>query len=231
MTNNNNHDNDNNSSNNNNKSESNSNNNINNGNHKHGINNNNKPHGHIFVISAPSGAGKSSLVDALIKKDPNIQLSISHTTRKMRPNEIDGVNYFFINQAQFKQMIDENQFIEYAEVYGNYYGTNIKTIQQFLDNGRDIILEIDHQGAMQIKNIFPDAVLIFIAPPSLATLEHRLRQRNTDDESIIQKRIVCANDDMSHQHKFDYVVINDNFNDAVDQLYSIILLNHVKVIT
>jgi guanylate kinase len=191
-------------------------------------NTNNKTQGNIFVISAPSGAGKSSLVNALLKQDPSIQLSISHTTRKIRPDEVNDVNYFFISKTEFEQMILAQEFLEYANVYGNYYGTSVKKIQEFLKNGQDIILEIDYQGAMQIKKIFPNAILIFIAPPNLTELEHRLRKRNTDDEDTIQKRIACASDDMSHQHEFDYIIINNNFNTALDEMCSIILLNRGK---
>ena len=180
--------------------------------------------GHVFVISAPSGAGKSSLVSALCKKDDTIKLSISHTTRKMRHNEINGVNYFFISEPEFKNMIDNKDFLEYAKVYDNYYGTSIEKIKEFLENGQDTILEIDYQGAIQVKNIFPDAILIFIAPPSLNELENRLRNRNTDHEEVIKKRMSLATIDLSYQHKFDHIIINDNFHTALDELYSIIML-------
>lgn len=198
--------------------------------HDNNANDNTKTTGNIYVISAPSGAGKSSLVAALCKKDSSVQLSISHTTRKIRPGEIEGINYFFISVSKFKEMLANGEFLEYANVYGNYYGTNINTIKNFLNSGRDIILEIDYQGAMQIRHIFPNAKLIFITPPSLAELENRLRARNTDDEDTIQKRINSATEDMMHQDKFDHIIINNNFNTALDELYSIIMANREKTL-
>lgn len=178
--------------------------------------------GNIFVISAPSGAGKSSLIKELCKLDKRFKLSISHTTRKIRSGEIDGVDYYFISKDDFDKMLNNKEFIEYANVYGNYYGTNIHTINQFIANGDDIILEIDYQGAEQIKNVFNQAILIYIMPPNLEELENRLRSRNTDSEEVILKRLQLAENDMSHAHKFDHIVINDKFEDALTQLYSII---------
>ena len=179
----------------------------------------------VFVISAPSGAGKSSLVKELCKLDKNIKVSISHTTRDKRINEQDGVEYFFVTLDVFKGMLSSNKFIEHAKVYNNYYGTSIDTIERFKKNKIDAILEIDWQGAMQIKSIIPSAILIYIMPPNIIELEKRLRARATDKEDVIAYRLSLAQDDMSHAHLFDYTVINDNFDTALQQLYSIIMLH------
>lgn len=178
--------------------------------------------GRIYVIAAPSGAGKSTLVNALCKIDPQVQLSISHTTRPMRTGETDGVNYFFVTVDSFKAMIEANEFLEYAQVYDNYYGTNINTIKKFLATGKDIILEIDWQGAQQIRKMFNDAVLIFILPPSLEVLAQRLSARNTDSQEVIEKRLSLAMSDISHVPEFDYLIVNDNFETALQDLCSII---------
>lgn len=178
--------------------------------------------GNIYVIAAPSGAGKSTLVNALCKLDPQVQLSVSHTTRAMRPGEVDGVNYFFVTTADFQTMIATSEFLEYAQVYENYYGTNINTIKQFLATGKDIILEIDWQGAQQIRKLFHEAVLIFILPPSLPILAERLKKRNTDSANVIEKRLSVAMDDISHAPEFDYLIINDSFDAALQDLCSII---------
>jgi guanylate kinase len=162
--------------------------------------------GKIYVIAAPSGAGKSTLVNALCKLDSRVQLSISHTTRPKRMNEENGINYFFISISEFEAMIENNEFLEYAKVYDNYYGTNINTIKNFLATGKDILLEIDWQGARQIRKLFHEAVLIFILPPSLEVLEQRLRNRNTDSIEII----------------------NDNFDTALQDLWSVIRANRNK---
>ena len=178
--------------------------------------------GRIYVIAAPSGAGKSTLVNALCALDPQVQLSVSHTTRGIRPGETDGVNYFFVSVDDFKTMIGNNDFLEYAQVYENYYGTNINTIRQFLATGKDIILEIDWQGAQQIRKLFHDAVLIFILPPSLPVLAERLKNRNTDSANVIEKRLSVAMDDISHAPEFDYLIINDSLDVALQDLCSII---------
>lgn len=184
--------------------------------------------GKIYVIAAPSGAGKSTLVNALCNLDNKIQLSISHTTRPRRNNEVDGVNYYFTSVDAFKKMIEHNEFIEYAKVYDNYYGTNINTIKRFLATGKDIILEIDWQGARQIRKLFPDAVLVFIVPPSLEVLAERLNKRNTDSPEIIKKRLDMALDDISHAGEFDHLIINDNFETALQNLWSVVLANRNK---
>jgi guanylate kinase len=184
--------------------------------------------GNIFIISAPSGAGKSSLVKALCSLDKQIKVSVSHTTRPKREGEKHGVHYFFISREEFARMLLEQQFLEYAKVYDNYYGTHIATIQHLQDIGQDIILEIDWQGANQVRRIYPLATLIFILPPSLDELRRRLVLRNTDSKEIIQQRLNLAADDISHAKEFDYIVINDDFDTAVQDLYSIILVQRLK---
>jgi guanylate kinase len=184
--------------------------------------------GNIFVISAPSGAGKSSLVKALCAKDNSLQVSISHTTRTPRMGEVDGVNYYFISHDNFAAMLQQNKFIEHAVVYENFYGTHIDTINNLHQQNVDIILEIDIQGAMQVKKIFPHATLIFILPPNLPELERRLRSRNTDSEDTIVFRLSKAKDEIMQAKHFDYAVINDNFNDAISSIYSIIMVQRLK---
>lgn len=179
-------------------------------------------YGKIYVVSAPSGTGKSTLVNALCKLDSQVQLSISHTTRPTRVGEIDGVNYFFVSVEYFKEMIAKNELLEYAQVYDNFYGTNINTIKQFLATGKDIILEIDWQGAQQVKKLFADAVLIFILPPSLEVLADRLHKRNTDSSEVIKKRLDLAMEEISHAPQFDYLIVNDDFDDALQDMRSII---------
>ena len=184
--------------------------------------------GNIFVISAPSGAGKSSLVKALCEKDSKIQVSISHTTRKMRPGDIHGIHYFFVSHNEFEIMLSDKKFLEHAKVYDNYYGTHIDNIKQLQNSGQDIILEIDNQGASQVKKIFDDATLIYILPPSLEELEKRLNNRNTDSSDVINKRLSEAKNDISHANEFDYIIINDDFSSALQDLYSIILVSRMK---
>jgi guanylate kinase len=176
----------------------------------------------LYVISAPSGAGKSTLVRALCALDEHIKCSISHTTRTKRPGETDGVDYYFTDIDTFKSMLANNEFIEHALVYDNYYGTHKQTLAKLQSAGNDVILEIDYQGALQIKALLPSACLIYILPPSISELEKRLRHRNTDSEAVIQKRLAVAKDDLSYAKHFDYSVINDNFQDALARLYSII---------
>jgi|SRR6185437_548305 len=184
--------------------------------------------GNIYVISAPSGAGKSTLVNALCAKDPQVKVSISHTTREKRPGDEHGVHYYFIKKNEFEQMLSKQEFLEHANVYDNYYGTHKTTIEQLINAGKDIILEIDHQGALQVRKLLKDAVLIYILPPSIETLKKRLHQRNTDAPEIIEKRLALALNDISYAKYFDFAVINDDFHQALDDLYSIILVNRLK---
>lgn len=190
--------------------------------------------GRLFVISAPSGAGKSSLVKALCSKYSEICVSISHTTRKIRPSEINGVHYHFITGAEFQNMLNNDEFIEYACVYDNYYGTQKKFLQSLLASGKNVILEIDWQGAFQVKHIFNEATLIYIMPPSLESLKQRLTDRGTDSEAVIKQRLDLAYEDMRHAKNFEFVVINEDFNTALHDLYSIIKalsFNSSKTIT
>jgi len=178
--------------------------------------------GNIFVISAPSGAGKSSLVRALCDLDEHISRSISHTTRNKRPGEVEGVDYYFTSVENFKSMLANNEFIEHAQVYDNYYGTHKSTLENLQRAGKNVILEIDHQGARQIKKLIPSATLIYILPPNIQTLKQRLELRNTDSESVIKHRLAQAEYDMAQAKYFQHTVINDNFQDALAALYSII---------
>lgn len=184
--------------------------------------------GNVFVISAPSGAGKSSLVNALCKKDPQIKVSVSHTTRNKRLGDEEGIHYHFVDTAEFKHMIANNDFLEYATVYDNYYGTHKTTITQLQNMGYDIILEIDRQGALQIRKLLKQAILIYVLPPSIAELRKRLQQRNTDSIETIEKRQGTAIDDISYAKYFDFAIINDDFNAALDELYSIIVVHRLK---
>ncbi|KRH79488.1 guanylate kinase [Ferrovum sp. JA12] len=178
--------------------------------------------GQIFIISAPSGAGKSSLVNALIKDDSQVCLSISHTTRLPRPGEENGKEYFFVTRDTFSALIKQDMFLEYAEVYGNFYGTSAQVIRDQLSQNKDVMLEIDWQGARQVKKIFPNAISIFVLPPSIDTLKHRLVGRGKDSEEVINQRLEAARDDISHEAEFDYAIINENFNLALEELKAIV---------
>jgi guanylate kinase len=179
--------------------------------------------GHLYVIAAPSGAGKTSLVKALLQLEPSLRFSISYTTRKMRPNEVSGRDYHFISHAEFERMIKSGDFLEHAQVFDNYYGTSRTQVEQMLAQGTSVILEIDWQGAQQIRSTLPSCHSIFILPPTRAELERRLRGRGTDDEAVIERRLRDAVSDMSHWAEFDYVVVNDQFDTALSELHSIVL--------
>jgi len=176
----------------------------------------------LFIVAAPSGCGKTSLVESLINNTKNLRVSISHTTRKPRADEVNGTNYHFISVSEFHKMVSDGAFIEHAEVFENLYGTSKKLINDNLNNNIDVILEIDWQGARQVKQNLPSAISIFILPPSKEALELRLKNRAQDDELIIKKRMLDAENQMSHFNEFDYLVINDNFNAALADLESII---------
>ncbi len=181
-------------------------------------NNPSSSQGNLYTISAPSGAGKTSLVKALIESSQQILVSISHTTRAMRPGEIDGVNYHFVDQSQFKAMLETDDFLEHAEVFGNYYGTSKQWVEKTLAAGKDVVLEIDWQGAQQVAEIIPGTIAIFILPPSLPELRERLTNRGQDDDAIINRRMAEAVNEMSHYEAADYIIINDDFQTALTDL-------------
>jgi len=176
----------------------------------------------LFIIAAPSGCGKTSLVEALIKKTKNLCVSVSHTTRPPRPDEVNGINYYFISINEFEEMIKNNAFVEHATVFDNHYGSSTKLIREKLDEGIDVILEIDWQGARQVKENMPNAISIFILPPSNEALLGRLKQRAQDNDETIKKRMSDAQNQMQHFNEFDYLVINDDFNSALNDLNLII---------
>lgn len=179
--------------------------------------------GNLYVIAAPSGAGKTSLVKALLAQEPSARFSISYTTRKQRPNEVEGRDYHFVTHAQFEAMVAAGEFLEHAQVFDNYYGTARAQVEQLLAQGANVILEIDWQGSQQIRQVMHQCRSVFILPPSRAELERRLRGRGTDDETVIQRRLRDAVGDMSHWAEFDYVVVNENFEQALSELRSIVL--------
>lgn len=176
----------------------------------------------LYVIAAPSGAGKTTLVKALVESVPNITVSISHTTRPKRPNEQHGLNYYFIPKDEFKKLIEQQDFLEYAVIFDHFYGTSKRWVEQTLAQGIDVILEIDWQGHQQIKKLFNEAISIFILPPSLTDLRDRLIKRNQDHPEIIEQRLKDTTTSVSHIHEFDFVVINDDFSQALTDLGSIV---------
>lgn len=178
--------------------------------------------GTLFIVTAPSGAGKTSLVQALIEREQNLRVSVSHTTRAKRPGEEDGVNYHFVDEAAFMEILQAGNFFESAHVYGNHYGTSQLWVNEQLEAGLDVILEIDWQGAVQVRNLDPNACSIFILPPSLETLKTRLQNRAQDDTETIEERMREAVAEISHVAEADFVVINDDFDTALEDLSSII---------
>lgn len=178
--------------------------------------------GQLFVVSAPSGAGKTSLVKALIDDDPTIDVSVSHTTRKLRPGEIDGVNYHFVNEERFHEMLENDEFLEWATVFDHLYGTSIDAARRVLEAGKHVILEIDWQGAQQIRRKVSGTQTIFIFPPSLQALRDRLTGRAQDDPATIERRTADALEELSHWSEFDYLVVNDDFNTAVSELRAVV---------
>ncbi|MBY4675519.1 guanylate kinase [Marinobacterium arenosum] len=177
--------------------------------------------GTLYVISAPSGAGKTSLVKALLAQDPQVVVSVSHTTREMRPGEVDGKDYNFVEMATFDAMINRGQFLEFAEVFTNKYGTSQVWVEEQLNNGLDVILEIDWQGAQQVRRLMPQCVSVFILPPSREELHARLTGRGTDEKDVIDYRMGQAVEEMSHYGEYDYLVINDQFETALDELQAV----------
>jgi guanylate kinase len=178
--------------------------------------------GRLYVVSAPSGAGKTSLVKALMEREPAIRFSVSYTTRKPRPNEVPGRDYHFVAPEEFQRMVEAGEFLEYANVFDNYYGTGVRAVQEALRCGEQLLLEIDWQGARQVRERLPEARSIFILPPSRAALEERLKNRSTDSSSVIERRLRDAGEDIGHWSEFDYVVINDQFERAIADLQSIV---------
>ncbi len=185
--------------------------------------------GHLFIISAPSGAGKTSLVKELIGSVENLSVSISHTTRRQRAGEQDGQDYFFVRTDEFKAMQQNHAFLEYAQVFDNLYGTSHQSLVNTLASGKDVILEIDWQGARQVKKILPESSSIFILPPSTLVLEKRLRSRGQDDEDTIGRRMRDAVSEISHYDEFDFIMVNDDFKDALMQLKSIIIASRMQM--
>ena len=177
--------------------------------------------GVLYIVSAPSGAGKTSLVKALLKTDPAIRLSVSYTTRAPRPGETDGRDYHFVDRHRFELMLAEGEFLEHAEVYGNFYGTSKGSITRDLNAGHDILLEIDWQGAAQVKHHFPKSTSIFILPPSFNALRTRLKGREQDSDEVIERRLAAAAHDVAHADAFDYIMVNDDFDHALLDLVAI----------
>lgn len=184
--------------------------------------------GTLYIISAPSGAGKTSLVKQLVAGSDSITVSVSHTTRPMRPGEENGVDYHFVAEQEFLSMVGHGAFLEHAQVFDNYYGTSQQHVEQQLLDGRDVILEIDWQGARQVRKLIQDSLSIFILPPSRQALRERLESRGQDDEQVIQRRMQDAVNEMSHYAEFDYLVVNDIFEDALQDLKCIFSANRLK---
>lgn len=185
--------------------------------------------GTLYIISAPSGAGKTSLVSGLLEKDAQVRVSVSHTTRDMRPGEADGVNYNFVTLAQFDALIEQGNFLEYAEVFTNKYGTSRVWVEEQLAQGTDVILEIDWQGAQQVRELVAETVSIFILPPSREELRNRLTGRGQDGQEVIDLRMSEAISEMQHYDEFDYVVINDNFDQALTELQAIFVAQRQRL--
>ncbi len=184
--------------------------------------------GTLIIVTAPSGAGKTTMVRALLERDRNVQLSVSYTTRPPRAGERDGVDYHFVDIPTFRDLRDRGEFLEWAEVHGNYYATSKVWIRSQIETDRDILLEIDWQGAQQVRKVFPEAVGVFILPPSLEVLEHRLRGRGTDDEDTISRRLLAARGEMRHVGEFDYVILNNELQQAIDDLVAVVQASRLR---
>ncbi|CAI08094.1 Guanylate kinase [Aromatoleum aromaticum EbN1] len=184
--------------------------------------------GTLIIITAPSGAGKTTLVSGLLERDPQVNLSVSYTTREPRPGERDGREYHFVDVATFRALRDRGEFLEWAEVHGNYYATSKVWLKQQIATGRDILLEIDWQGAQQVRKSFPDAVGVFILPPSLEELEARLRGRGTDSDDVIMRRLLGARGEMRHVGEFDYVILNNDLQCALDDLVAVVRASRLR---
>ena len=184
--------------------------------------------GLLFVITAPSGAGKSSLIDALLKEDPRLRLSVSYTTRPPRPGELNGREYHFVDDATFLAMLERGEFLESAEVHGYRYGTSQAVIRNALERGEDLVLEIDWQGAQQVRRLYPGCIGVFILPPSVEELERRMRVRGQDSDSVIRRRLASAEEEISHAPEFDYVIINKDFETAKQDLQAIARVERLR---
>lgn len=184
--------------------------------------------GTLYIVSAPSGAGKTSLLNAIVGDIKDLRVSVSHTTRAARPGEVEGVNYFFVDSDSFNSRIKNGEFLEYAEVFGNFYGTSQRKVEEQLVDGQDVILEIDWQGARKVREVFPDASSIFILPPTKAALQERLTQRKTDSEDVIRGRMQEARSEMLHYDEYDYLIINADFDEAAEKLKAIFLSHRCK---
>ena len=184
--------------------------------------------GTLYIVAAPSGAGKSSIVNAVLARDPNIRLSISFTSRQPRPGERHAEHYNFVSAAEFEAMVEAGDFFEHALVHGDWKGTARQSVEPLLSAGRDVLLEIDRQGARQVRNRIPDAVSVFILPPSRAALEERMRKRGQDSEAVIAQRLAAAREEMSHYGEFDYVIVNEDFETAVDEMCSIFTASRLR---
>ncbi len=182
----------------------------------------------LFIVSAPSGAGKTSLLRELIPADPRLVVSVSHATRAIRPGEQDGVHYHFVSADRFEQLVEEGAFLEHARVFDNYYGTSEAAVREQLAAGRDVVLEIDWQGARQVRRRFPGAVSIFIAPPSIDALRERLAGRGQDSAAVVERRMADARSELSHYPEYDYLVINDDFATALAELRSIVTAERLR---
>ena len=186
--------------------------------------------GTLYIFSAPSGAGKTSLVKALLEQTSGIEVSVSHTTRSPRPGEENGRHYHFTDAASFEKMVEDSAFLEHARVFDNYYGTARASVDAPLQQGQDVILEIDWQGAEQIRHLYPEAVSVFILPPSKSALRERLQGRGQDPEEIIERRMRDAVSEMSHYAEFDYLIINDDFDVALQELRSIVIAQRLRLV-
>jgi guanylate kinase len=184
--------------------------------------------GNLYIIWSPSGGGKTTLVTALAVQDPQVRRSVSHTTRAPRTGEEDGREYHFVDRATFQRMVDNGEFLEHAEVYGNHYGTSQRWIEETLGAGQDVFLTIDWQGGVQVRERFPHLIGVYVLPPSLAVLEQRLGARGQDSADVVAERLAQATDDLSHLIEFDYVIINDNFEAAVADLSAIVRAERLK---
>jgi guanylate kinase len=187
--------------------------------------------GNLFIVCAPSGAGKTSLVAELLKRESRVRLSVSFTTRAPRPGEVNGRDYHFVDRARFQSMVDQGQFLESAEVHGNYYGTSQTWIAEQRAAGHDILLEIDWQGAQQVRRLIPDAIGVFIMPPSMAALRARLEKRQQDSAEVIERRLRAARGEIDHVSEFDYAIINDTFDIAVVDLVSVVRATRLRLTT